>query len=91
MCRQIAFYKSTEISMGPQLQPMLLNRCVLIEGFINSNYQSQFSKGNKHLTAWVQEGELKYGVKIVKGVDNLSAELLGLFEGDNIGKMILEV
>ena len=58
--------------------------------FIIGNYQSQFSEGSKHLATWVQEGKLKYKKTIVKGFDKLPAALLGLFEGDNIGKMMVE-
>ena len=57
---------------------------------IINNHQSQFSEGNKYLAAWVQQGTLKYKVKIVKDA-KLSGALLSLFEVNNIGKMILEV
>jgi NADPH-dependent curcumin reductase CurA len=90
LCGQIALYNSTEIPMGPRLQPMLLTRSVLMQGFIVSNYQSRFSEGNTQLAAWVQDGKLKYEETIVKGFDKLAAALLGLFEGDNIGKMVVE-
>ena len=91
LCGQIALYNSTEIPMVPRLQPMLLTRSVLMQGFIISNYQSQFGEGSKQLAVWVKEGKLKYKETIVKGFDKLPAALLGLFEGDNIGKMIVEV
>ena len=91
LCGQIALYNSTEIPMGPRLQPMLLTRSVLMQGFIISNYQSQFEEGFSHLSLWLKEGKLKYKETIVKGFDKLPAALLGLFEGDNIGKMIVEI
>lgn len=91
LCGQIALYNSTEIPIGPRIQPMLLTRSVLMQGFIISNYQSQFSEGSKQLAMWVKEGKLKYKETIVKGFDKLPAALLGLFEGENIGKMIVEV
>ncbi len=90
LCGQIALYNSTEIPTGPRLQPMLLTRSVLMQGFIIGNYQSQFGEGSKQLATWVKEGKLKYKETIVKGFDKLPAALLGLFEGDNIGKMIVE-
>ncbi len=90
LCGQIALYNSTEIPMGPRLQPMLLTRSVLMQGFIISNYQSQFTEGITHLSHWIKEGKLKYKETTVKGFDKLPAALLGLFEGDNIGKMIVE-
>jgi NADPH-dependent curcumin reductase CurA len=90
LCGQISLYNSTEISVGPRLQPMLLTRSVLMQGFIISNYQSQFSEGSRQLATWVKEGKLRYQETIVKGFDKLPVALLGLFEGDNIGKMIVE-
>ena len=91
LCGQIALYNSTEIPMGPRLQPMLLTRSVLMQGFIVSNYQSQFEKGLSHLSLWLKEGKLKYKETIVKGFDKLPSALMGLFSGDNTGKMIVEV
>ena len=91
LCGQISLYNNTEIPMGPRLQPMLLTRSVLMQGFIISNYQSQFSEGSNYLTMLVQQNKLKYKEPIVKGFNKLPAALLGLFEGDNIGKMIVEV
>ncbi len=91
LCGQIALYNSTDIAMGPRLQPMLLTRSVLMQGFIIGNYHSQFSEGRKQLAMWIQDDKLKYKETIVKGFDKLPAALLGLFEGDNIGKMIVEL
>ena len=91
LCGQISLYNSTEVPMGPRLQPMLLTRSVLMQGFIISNYQSKFTEGNNKLTMWVKQGKLKYKDTIIKGFDNLPVALLGLFSGDNIGKMIVEV
>lgn len=91
LCGQIALYNSIEIPMGPRLQPMLLTRSVLMQGFIISNYQSQFSEGITQLALWIKEDKIIYKETIVKGFDKLPAALLGLFDGDNIGKMIVEV
>ena len=62
-----------------------------MQGFIISNYRSQFSNGSKQLATWVKEGKIKYNETIVKGFDKLPEALLGLFEGENIGKMIVKV
>ena len=91
LCGQIALYNSTEVPVGPRLQPILLTRSVLMQGFIVSNYQSQFQEGITHLTQWVQEGKLKYKETVEKGFDKLPSALLGLFKGKNTGKMIVEV
>lgn len=89
LCGQIALDNSTDIPMGPRLQPMILTRSVCMQGFIVVNYQSQFNEGRKQLGLWVKEGKLTYKETIVKGFDQLPVALLGLFAGENIGKMIV--
>jgi NADPH:quinone reductase len=90
LCGQISLYNSTEPPVGPRLQPMLLTRSVLMQGFIISNYQNRFIEGRQHLAQWVKEGKLKFTETIVKGFNQLPAALLGLFKGENTGKMIVE-
>lgn len=90
LCGQISLYNSTEQPVGPRLQPMLLTRSVLMQGFIISNFQSRFPEGIQHLAQWVKEGKLKFTETIVHGFDQLPTALLGLFKGENTGKMIVE-
>jgi NADPH:quinone reductase len=90
LCGQISLYNSTEFPVGPRLQPMLLSRSVLMQGFIVSNYQNRFPEAIQQLTLWLKEGQLKYTETIVHGFDQLPTALLGLFKGDNTGKMIVE-
>jgi len=90
LCGQISLYNSTEIPQGPRLQPMLLTRSVLMQGFIVSNFQSEFPEGLKHLATWVKEGKLKCTETTEHGFEKLPQALLGLFKGDNTGKMIVE-
>ncbi|RTY81146.1 NADP-dependent oxidoreductase [Flavobacterium sp. LS1P28] len=90
LCGQISLYNSTEIPMGPRIQPMLLTRSVLMQGFIINNFQKDFPEGIAHLSKWVNEGKLKFTETIVEGFDQLPTALLGLFKGENNGKMIVK-
>lgn len=90
LCGQISLYNSTETPVGPRLQPMLLTRSVLMQGFIVSNFQSQFPEGISQLEKWLKEGKIKFDQTIIHGFDQLPTALLGLFKGDNVGKMIVE-
>ena len=90
LCGQISLYNSTEIPMGPRIQPLLLTRSVLMQGFIISNFQKDFPEGIAHLSKWVNEGKLKFTETIVDGFDQLPVALLGLFKGENKGKMIVK-
>ena len=91
LCGQISLYNNSEMSIGPRLQPILLTRSVLMQGFIVSNYQTRFHEGIQQLAKWIKEGKLKYTETKVKGFNQLPTAFLGLFKGENTGKMIVEV
>jgi NADPH:quinone reductase len=91
LCGQISLYNNSEMSVGPRLQPILLTRSVLMQGFIVSNYQTRFHEGIQQLAKWIKEGKLKYTETKVKGFNQLPTAFLGLFKGENTGKMIVEV
>ena len=90
LCGQISLYNNTEVPVGPRLQPMLLTRSVLMQGFIIGNYANRFQEGTERLEQWVKEGKLKSTETILHGFDKLPTALLGLFKGENTGKMIVE-
>ena len=62
-----------------------------MQGFIVGNYQSLFLEGTQQLTEWVTEGKLKYTETVEHGFDKLPNALLGLFTGENTGKMVMEI
>jgi NADPH-dependent curcumin reductase CurA len=76
--------------MGPRLQPMLLTRSVLMQGFIVSNFKNDFPEGIKYLAQWLKEGKLRCSETIIHGFDRLPQAFQGLFKGENTGKMVVE-
>jgi NADPH-dependent curcumin reductase CurA len=69
---------------------MLLRRSVLMKGFNVNDYQNRFPEAMHELSKWVKEGKMKYTETIIQGFDHLPNALLGLFNGENIGKMIVQ-
>ncbi len=90
ICGQIALYNSTDVPMGPRIQPTLLTRSVLMQGFIVGDFQDHFLEASEQLSKWLAEGKLTYTETIERGFEKLPKALLGLFKGENIGKMIVE-
>ena len=91
LCGQIAHYNDTEVEMGPRFLPYFLTRSVLLKGFIVSEYADRFDEGYQQLAAWIKEGKLKYKETIVDGLEHAPDAFLGLFRGENIGKMLVKV
>lgn len=57
-----------------------------MQGFIISNFQTEFPEGIKQLVGCVKDGKFKSTETIEKGFGKLPEALLGLFKGDNTGK-----
>ena len=91
ICGQISLYNATSQPVGPRIQPILLKKSALMQGFIVSNYASRFPEGFKALAAWVGNGELKYTNTTYHGFEKLPEAFIALFEGKNLGKLIVEV
>ncbi len=90
LCGQVSLYNNEGIATGPRLQPMLLTRSVLMQGFIIGNYKDRFAEGIKYLAKNVQEGKIKTTETILPGFEKLPEAFLGLFTGENTGKMIVQ-
>ncbi len=91
ICGQISLYNATSLPVGPRIQPTLLKRSALMQGFIVSKYANRFPEGVKQLAKWLLEGKLTYKQTVTKGFENLPQAFLGLFEGDNMGKALVEI
>jgi len=63
----------------------------LMHGFIVGNYADKFPLAIQQLTTWLEEGKLTYSETIVEGFDQVPQAFIDLFEGKNIGKMIIQL
>jgi len=90
-CGAIAVYNETSIPKGVSPQPFLIKNSASMQGFIVSNYMSDFPEGIKQLTQWYTEDKLKHEDTIVQGFDNIPQAFIDLFDGKNSGKMVVKV
>ena len=91
ICGQISQYNNTVPSTGPRLQPFLIGKSALIQSFTVNNYSDQFGKAIEEMTNWLKTGKLKSKKTIIKGFENLPLAFIGLFQGKNIGKYLVEI
>lgn len=95
VCGLIAHYNQTELPPGPdrmsQLQGMILQRSLKMQGFIVSNYQDRIPAFVADMTGWLAEGKVKYREDLVEGLGNAPEAFLGLFSGNNFGKLVVKV
>jgi NADPH-dependent curcumin reductase CurA len=90
LCGLIAQYNATRPPAGPNIRPLLFNRA-LLKGFIVSDHMDRAADFLRDCTQWVREGRLRYREDVVKGLENAPAAFIGLFEGRNFGKLLIQV
>lgn len=90
-CGAISLYNETEQPKGPRLETTLVKKSVKMQGFIVRNYEDQFNEGIQQLSKWLASGELKHEETIVEGFDQIPNAFIDLFDGKNIGKMVVKV
>lgn len=91
LCGAISLYNSSTPELGPYIQPVLVKKSALIQGFIVGDFADEFPAAITQLTTWLIEGKLTYHETIYDGFDQIPQAFLDLFKGLNEGKMIVKV
>ena len=91
LCGLISTYNATEPVPGPFNFENLLMRRTLLKGFIVIDYYPRFAEGIQQMAQWLMEGKLKFETDVVEGLENAPASLSRLFEGKNLGKLVVKV
>jgi NADPH-dependent curcumin reductase len=95
VCGLIAQYNMTELPGGPDRTPQLfrqvLTKRLTIRGFIVSDFASQAQAFERDVSAWLQQGKIKYKEDVVEGLENAPQAFVGLLQGKNFGKLLVRV
>lgn len=91
ICGAISLYNKTEVPVGPRPEGILIKKTALMQGFLVRDHAKDFGLALRHLGTWLKEGKLDYDETVTEGFDNLPEAFIGLFEGKNMGKMIVKV
>ncbi|MBZ9777608.1 NADP-dependent oxidoreductase [Psychroflexus sp. CAK8W] len=91
VCGAISVYNKTELPKSTSVQPFLIKKSSMMQGFVIFDYKDRHPEGIKQLAEWLQQGKLQYEETIVEGFDNIPQAFLDLFEGKNKGKMLVKI
>ena len=90
-CGSISRYNDVEAAPGPRNMFMVVTKRLKIQGYIISDHFDRFPEFLERAQEWVRDGRLRYRETIVDGIENAPKAFVGLFRGDNIGKMLVRV
>jgi NADPH-dependent curcumin reductase CurA len=91
ICGLISRYNVQGPVPGPANFGNVLLKRARIQGFIVLDYAPRFPEAAAQITQWLKEGKLKYRVDLVEGLCSAPTALNKLFDGANIGKLLVKV
>jgi hypothetical protein len=91
LCGLISQYNDQLPPPGPRWFGNILLKRARVEGFIILDYAKRFPEAFAALGRWLGEGRLRYRVDLVEGLEHAPTAVNRLFEGGNIGKLLVKV
>ncbi|WP_158144835.1 NADP-dependent oxidoreductase [Vibrio metschnikovii] len=96
VCGLVSQYNATALPTGPDRLPLLmgtlLTKRIRMQGFIIfDDYGDRYSEFAREMSQWLSKGKIHYREQIISGLDNAPQTFIGLLEGKNFGKVVIEV
>jgi len=91
LCGMISQYNLDPPEPGPRYLFSMIGNRVLMQGFIISDHLSLYPEFLAEVSGWLKSGRIKREETVVEGIENAPKAFLGLFSGDNVGKMVVRL
>ena len=91
ICGAISQYNNTEAIKGPANYLSLLVNRARMEGIVVFDYADRFPGAIAELAGYLKDGRMKGREDIVHGLETFPEALLKLFNGENFGKLVLQI
>ena len=91
LCGLISTYNADEPVPGPYMFRNILMKRARVEGFIIIDYLARMGEFIADMSAWLQQGKIKWHVDVVDGLENAVTALDKLFTGGNTGKLLVRI
>ena len=91
VCGMISQYNDTKPSPGPRNLGQLITNRLTIRGFLVADHVHLRREFGERMGTWLAAGNVTVRETVVDGLEAAVGAFLGLFEGDNVGKMLVRL
>ncbi len=91
ICGAISQYNNTTPVKGPANYLSLLVNRARMEGIVVFDYADRYHLAVAEMAGYLKDGRMKSKEDVVSGLDTFPETLLKLFNGENFGKLVLQV
>lgn len=88
-CGMISHYNNTSEATGPKNIMELISKRLKIQGFIVSDYNYLKEEFEQQMAIWLETKKIVVTETIKTGISSAIPALIGLFDGNNVGKMLI--
>ena len=90
-CGMISGYNAANPEPGPNNLMLIVGKKIRITGFIVSDHVDMRDAFLSEMIPWIQAGKIKSHETVVEGIGHAVDAFLGLFSGNNFGKMVVKL
>ncbi|MGH6985436.1 MAG: NADP-dependent oxidoreductase [Caulobacteraceae bacterium] len=91
LCGAISQYNATDLGPGVRGLILAVGKQLRLEGFIVSTHFGEMGRFVQEVSGWIKSGKLTWKETVREGIQNAPAAFLELFEGGNLGKMLVKL
>jgi NADPH-dependent curcumin reductase CurA len=91
MCGMISMYNAIQPAPGPTNLANIIIKQLIMQGFIVSDHFDKIEQFYSDMGKWIAEGKIKWKETVADGIENAPKAFIGLFKGENFGKMIVNI
>jgi len=89
LCGAISQYNATEPVPGPVNLTLAIGLGLTLRGFIVNHFNHLAEKFRSDMEGWINSGQIQHRETVFNGIERAPEAFIGLFTGENIGKMIV--
>ena len=90
-CGMISQYNATEPACAPRNLSSIIGKRLTLQGFIISDFMHRLPEFFNDMGLWATSGQISWQETIVAGIENAPEAFIGLFKGENLGKMLVKI
>lgn len=91
ICGAVSQYDDMDNVVGPSLYLRLAERQACMEGFAYFHFLESIAPAQSELAAWLAEGSIMLSEEILDGIERYPEALQFMFNGGNIGKLLVKI
>ncbi len=91
VCGQISQYNLQKPELAKRNMWILIRKQAVMQGFLVFQFANRHEEARKRIANWIDEGKIKYKEDVVDSLENAPKAFIGMFYGENFGKLLVRV